>query len=145
MAIHSYVQVWVHMVWGTYKHIPVLHRDLRLKLFDHLVERADQIDVTLEKLNVQPEHVHMLYSLPSDKTLGQIAKLFKGESSIWISNAGLIKPEFQWSRGYGAFSVSDSIVETVKHYIRTQDKHHNTQNFTDEYIGWAKRYGVYDD
>lgn len=144
MAIHSHVMIWVHMVWGTYKHDRILSRDLRSKIFDHLVSEAEEIGVAIEKLNVQPEHIHVLFPLPSGKAVDQIAKSFKGESSRWINENGLIAGRFQWQRGYGAFSVSASQLSVVKNYIQSQDEHHRRKSFAEEYREWVQRYGVWD-
>jgi hypothetical protein len=38
----------------------------------------------------------------------------------------------QWQRGYGAFSVSQSMVSTVRQYTANQREHHRTQDFKQE-------------
>ncbi len=41
--------------------------------------------------------------------------------------------DFQWQSGYGAFSVSHSLVDVLDHYIRNQPKHHAKMAFKEEY------------
>ena len=93
-------------------------------------------------MNIQPDHVHMLLSLPSDKTIAKIAKDLKGESSNWINENKFIPGKFRWQRGYGAFSVSVSQLEIVKQYINNQDKHHRKKSFQEEYDEWCVKYGI---
>jgi hypothetical protein len=50
--------------------------------------------------------------------------------------------EFPWQNGYGAFSVSQSNVEGVKLYIATQEEHHRTQTFQDEFRLFLERHGL---
>ncbi len=145
MAIHSHVKVWVHLIWDTHKRERMLHRDLRLTLFDHLVNQSEELEIVIEKLNIQPEHVHMLFPLPSDVALARVVKSLKGESSSWINENSLVKGKFSWQRGYGSYSVSASQLERVKRYIRNQDVHHRRHTFQEEYEDWAKRYGVFDE
>jgi len=96
-------------------------------------------------MNIQPEHVHILHNLPSDKTMAEIAQSLKGECSKWINDNDFLKGKFRWQRGYGAYSVSASQVEVVEKYIKNQDEHHKRKSFQEEYKEWAIQYGVWDD
>jgi hypothetical protein len=79
-------------------------------------------------------------------SLSKVVEELKKESSKWAKE--VIHPRFYWQNGYGAFSVSPSNVEQVKAYIRSQDKHHRTMTFQDEFrellrrhdIEWDERY-----
>jgi putative transposase len=145
MATHSKVRIYIHLVWGTLNHDRFLTTDLRLKIFQHLVERAKELNIIIVKMNIQPEHVHILLLLPSDKTIADIAKNLKGECSNWINDNNFIQGKFNWQRGYGAFSVSASQFEKVENYIKNQDEHHKRQTFAEEYKEWAVQYGVWYD
>jgi REP element-mobilizing transposase RayT len=145
MATHSHVRVYIHLVWGTYKRERVLNPDIRLKLFDHLTERADVLGMLIEKMYIQPEHLHILYQQPLDKTLPEIPKNLKGESSHWINDQNFFREKFRWQRGYGAYSVSESLVDPVKYYIENQEEHHRRKTFVEEYKEWAMKYGVWND
>lgn len=138
---HSFVKNWIHLIWTTKNRERNLHVDLRVALFNHLVEKAEELNILIEKINVQPEHIHLLFNLPSDKKLKDMVKQLKGESSRWINENGLVQDRFQWQRGYGAFSVSASQIETVKNYIHNQDEHHRRRTFTEEYDMFNKKYG----
>ena len=41
--------------------------------------------------------------------------------------------KFKWKSGYGAFSVSHSLVNVVDQYIRNQAKYHAKMAFKEEY------------
>ncbi|MDM8524015.1 hypothetical protein QUF80_11665 [Desulfococcaceae bacterium HSG8] len=45
-------------------------------------------------------------------------------------------------RGYGAFSVSQSVVSDVAKYIATQEDHHRKRTFTEEYEKFITAYGM---
>jgi len=49
---------------------------------------------------------------------------------------------FAWQDGYGAFTVSESQVETVQACIRNQAEHHRTKSFADEYRALLERHHV---
>jgi putative transposase len=44
--------------------------------------------------------------------------------------------------GYGAFSVSASNVEAVRHYIEHQAEHHSRHSFEDEFVSLLRKSGV---
>jgi putative transposase len=145
MALHSKVKIYVHTIWGTLNHERTLNQDLRLNIFQHLVERADELNITLNKMNIQPEHIHVLLELPSSTSIAEIAKNLKGECTNWINNNDLIQGKFRWQRGYGAYSVSASQIYKVEEYIKIQDGHHKRKTFQEEYKEWTIQYGVWDD
>jgi len=144
VAVHSRVKIYIHLIWGTYKHERILDHDLRLKIYEHIMKKSEESKIIIFKMNIQPEHVHMLISLASDRTIASIAKDIKGESSHWINSNHLAEREIHWQRGYGAYSVSQSQVEAVEDYIKYQDKHHKREPFEEEYKRWADQYGVWD-
>ena len=139
MAIHSKVKIWVHLVWGTHNHEKTLTKELSKMLYQHLIGRANEENIHIEKLHIRPEHLHILFALPSSKAIEDIARLLKGEASHWINDNNL---SLKWQRGYGAFSVSASQLGKVKNYIANQDKHHRVKTFTEEYDEWKIKYNM---
>jgi REP element-mobilizing transposase RayT len=95
------------------------------------------------KINyVNPDHVHTLIDLPTNKSIEDVVKLVKGDSSHWINENRLLRGRFGWSRGYGAFSVSHSDVEKVASYIARQEEHHRRKSFSAEFELFIKKYGL---
>lgn len=50
--------------------------------------------------------------------------------------------KFEWQEGYGVFSYSKSHIDAVYKYIANQEKHHQKQNFKDEYLSFLDKYNV---
>ncbi|MBC8259077.1 MAG: IS200/IS605 family transposase [SAR324 cluster bacterium] len=142
MAVHSYVKLWVHLIWTTHGRKRQLTSELRPKLFRHMLDYAQHEKLDFERINVQPEHVHVLINLASDTSVMTVAKKIKGESSHWINENRMTAGRFRWQRGYGAFSVSASQVELVKKYIENQEQHHLRHSFEEEYRDWLQNYGM---
>lgn len=63
----------------------------------------------------------------------------KANSSRWLANNG---GEFEWQKGYGAFSVSPSQLPSVQSYIRNQPEHHRRRNFEEEFRALLDKSGV---
>ncbi len=60
-------------------------------------------------------------------------QLIKGESSYWINKNNLCKQKFEWQEEYFAVSVSESMVDNVREYIKNQEEHHKEKTFQQEY------------
>ncbi len=145
MAIHSRVKIWIYFIWRTHNHAKIITKEIGQKIFAHLIEKAKEEKIHIEQLHLRPEHVHMLFELPSTKTMEDTARIFKGESSHWINENNIIRSKFRWQRGYGAFSVSACQLDKVKYYIKTQNEHHSLKSFSEEYEEWCRIYGIHSD
>lgn len=67
--------------------------------------------------------------------------LIKGESSSWINKNNLCSDKFGWQDQYFAISVSQSVVNRVRDYIRNQENHHKGKDFQLEYDRIVKAHG----
>jgi len=53
----------------------------------------------------------------------------------------LCAQKFVWQDEYFAVSVSESIVEKVRAYIRNQEEHHKKKTFQEEYDEFIEKFG----
>ena len=72
----------------------------------------------------------------------QLIEEIKKASSKWIKTLDARYGGFFWQRGYGAFSVSPSQLEAVMEYVDTQQEHHRTRTFQEEYRELLRRHGM---
>jgi putative transposase len=82
------------------------------------------------------DHVHLLIILPTTMTMANAIRIFKANSSRWLS------PTFEWQQGYGVFAVSASNRDKVRSYIANQEKHHRRRTFEEEFLILLKSAGV---
>ena len=61
-------------------------------------------------------------------------RVIKSNSSKYINENNWTFGNFQWQRGYGAFSYSKSQVDKVVKYILNQKRHHEKESFQEEYV-----------
>ncbi len=66
----------------------------------------------------------------------------KANATGWMHDVFPALEDFSWQRGYGAFTVSQSNVEQVGHYIAKQKEHHARLSFRDEFIRFLKVNGI---
>lgn len=88
------------------------------------------------------DHIHMLTTLPRDRTVADLVKAVKATSSHWLRTDKEGYRHFAWQSGYAAFSVSQSVVGQTKEYIARQAEHHRRRTTREEYVAFLNRYNV---
>ena len=63
-------------------------------------------------------------------------------SSKWVKTQSPDLPAFSWQRGYGCFSVGPSDLDSLRSYIDSQEAHHKTRTFQDEYRKFLEKHGI---
>ena len=88
------------------------------------------------------DHIHILTSLPKTMALTDFVRVIKADSSKWMKQIDSHYSNFSWQEGYGAFSVSPSLIEKTTNYIRNQAEHHKKRTFREEYKLFLEAYGI---
>ena len=84
--------------------------------------------------------IHVFSSLSNNIAFSNLIGRLKGASSKRLKEKGL--HGFGWQNGYGAFSVSESNVESVTAYIVNQPEHHKKFSYQEEIREIFKRHRV---
>ena len=112
-----------HLVWCPKYRRPVLVKPVDHRLKAMLQQKADELQMTIHRLEVMPDHVHLF--VESDPTLcvAEIVNRLKGFTSHTL------REEFPflrsrlptlWSRSYYAGSVGSVSEAVVRKYIESQ-------------------------
>jgi REP element-mobilizing transposase RayT len=88
------------------------------------------------------DHIHILARLSPTLAVADVIRDVKANSSKWINEQPEVKSVFEWQKGYGAFTVSYSLLGAVETYIQNQEKHHRKKSFQDEYIDLLRRHNI---
>ena len=137
----SFVKIWVHAVWGTKNKYGYFNTEKKHQLIEFIKHYAREKSIFIDSINGSKEHLHCLISLSNEQNIANTIKLIKGASSNWINKTQLIKTKFQWAEDYFAVSVSESMVDKVRNYIKNQEEHHKTKSFDEEYKEFMSKYG----
>lgn len=137
-----FIKVYIHFVWSTKNRFPFLNSlELREKMWKHIKENGKEKGIFIDFVNGYSDHCHCLVSLKSDQTIQKVIQMIKGESAFWFNNQNFIPEKFGWQDEYFAVSVSESMIENVRNYIRNQETHHSKKSFDDEYNKMIDVYG----
>ena len=138
----SFVNIWVHVVWGTRRREPLLEKSVRYDIFNHIRQNAKSKGIHVDFINGYVDHVHCLISMNAKQDIATIVQALKGESSHWVNNkTALLKHRLEWCEDYYAVSVGASGLDAVREYIRNQEAHHGKKTFADECEEFMRIYG----
>ena len=131
----SYTNLIYHLVYSTKNRELLITNDLQPRLYDYIggmIRTRGGISLAIGGMS---DHVHILAKLKPDKALSDVLHDLKANSTGWMQDVFPEMKAFTWQRSYGAFTVSNSQVEIVRHYIVHQEEHHRKHGiFRDEFI-----------
>ena len=139
---NTYTQLYTHIVFHT-KSTGIVMRDEDLgrvfKYIGGIIRSEGSIPFAVGGV---VDHIHILMTLPKTVTMSDFVRVIKAKSSKWLKSVDSCYESFQWQEGYGAFSVSPSVMERTKNYIFGQAEHHKTKSYHDEYCETLDAYGI---
>jgi putative transposase len=142
MSHHSYARIWLHLMWATLRRELLLHPQAASALSEHLYKQAADNGIFMKRNHVEGDHVHAVVDLPTGKTLEDVIRILKGESSHWINMSELLSGTFHWGRGYAAFSVSQSSLDRLCAFLDEQERYHLDVSAVDEFREFARLHGL---
>ncbi len=104
-----------------------------------IIRKTESIPIIV---NGMSDHIHILCSLPKTIALSDFVRTIKSESSRWVKGIDKHYAKFAWQEGYGAFSVSPTLLEKTENYIQNQQEHHKKRSSIDEYKLFLEAHGV---
>jgi REP element-mobilizing transposase RayT len=138
----SLVKNLIHLVYSTKCRQPWISPEHRAGLYAYQAGIFKEWESPALLIGGVEDHVHALFSLSKNHALKKIVEEVKKGSSKWMKTEGPRIADFYWQAGYGAFSVSQSNVESVFRYIQNQEEHHRKITFQDELRELFLRHGV---
>jgi REP element-mobilizing transposase RayT len=140
----TFTNLLYHVIFSTKHREPMIAADWQDELYGYIGGIVRNRRGILLAAGGIPDHVHLLVKLPADLALSDLVRGVKAISSKWRHDSG--HPAFAWQTGYGGFSVSQSMTETVSTYIHRQPDHRRARSFQEEFVDFLRKHGVeYDD
>jgi len=140
----SVAKVALHIVFSTKNRKPWLKNlNLRNELYAYMATiLKNNVDSPAILIGGIEDHVHILCLLSRKFAIMKVVQETKTETSKWIKKQAGECRNFAWQGGYGAFSVSESNIQSVKQYIKNQEEHHRRMTFKDEFRTLCQRHGI---
>jgi putative transposase len=139
---NTYTQLNIHVVFAVQGRENILPSGLRPELFKYISGILTNINQFSLAVNGYKDHVHIFFEMLPDKSLSEIVRIVKANSSKWINKNKFIPGHFAWHEGYGGFSYSRSQRDNVIKYIMKQEEHHYQKTFRDEYLEMLRSFDI---
>jgi putative transposase len=131
-STHS--NILLHIIYITKNRCKVIADEWRSELFSYIGGTVhDHKAILLEAGGVE-DHIHLLIRSHPSFAISDTVRLIKANSSRWVNDHRKLNARFEWQKGYGVFSVSQSGRQAIASYIQNQRQHHQKQTFEQEYL-----------
>ena len=138
----SFTNLLYHLIFSTKDRRPLITVDYQPRLYNYIGGIIRNTGGISLGINGMDDHVHVLAKLRPDRALSDVLRDLKANASGWMHDIFPSLPDFCWQRGYAAFTVSQSHVKQVQHYIAAQKEHHHKISFRDEFILFLRANGI---
>jgi REP element-mobilizing transposase RayT len=138
----SFASLSCHIVFSTKNRLPMIAPELQPRLFAYFGGILPEKKCVLLAAGGVEDHVHLLVSLGREVSVAEVVRLLKANSSKWLHETEPSLQAFAWQAGYGAFSVSQSNLDVVKHYLANQAEHHRGRTFQEEFLEFLRRHQI---
>lgn len=136
---HTYAQNVVHVVFSTKGRLKAIDHEFQPKLRAYIAGICKRAGIYLHSAGGMEDHLHLLIQVPAVLSLSKAVATIKSNSSRWANEEG---HGLAWQQGYGAFSVSASVIPVVDRCIQNQEEHHKKISFDEEFVALLKKHGV---
>jgi putative transposase len=111
-----------HLIWCTKYRRKLLIGEIEDRLKILLVGKAEEIDVSIETMEVMPDHVHLFVKSTPVNSPHYIVQQLKGYTSHTLHKEFPLKKKVPtlWTRSYYCESIGHISAETVTRYIEDQ-------------------------
>ena len=116
-----------HIVWTPKYRFRVLQGNVKESVEHKLRTLCEWKRLEVIEMNVRPDHVHMVLSVPPKRSISEVIGLLKGKTAIMIFKQypGLKKRPYWgnhfWARGYCSSTVGLD-EEMIRKYVKYQEK-----------------------
>jgi REP element-mobilizing transposase RayT len=138
----SLSSILIHLIFSTKNREPFLVPEIETELYPFIASIFKAVKSPVLIINGTSDHLHTLFSLSRVITVADIVEEVKTGSSKWLKTKGRGFRNFHWQSGYGAFSIGQSQIPTLKKYIARQKQHHRVVTFQDEYRKFLRAYDL---
>ena len=131
---NTYTQLYIHLVFSPKNRDSLIKKAWKEDLEKYITGIVQKQNHKLLAIGSMPDHIHTFIGYNVNQTIPDLVENIKTSSNAWVKEQKLSKFQFEWQRGYGAFSHSKSQIDTVCQYILNQETHHAKKTFKEEYL-----------
>ena len=122
---HSVYNISYHLIWCPKYRRKVLVDGVDERLKELLLEKAAELGITIEKIEVMPDHVHLFVKSTPTLAVHFIVNQMKGYTSVVLRREfAKLKSRLPtlWTRSYYCETIGHISEDTIIRYIEDQKK-----------------------
>lgn len=132
MSHKSYTRIWIHLLFSTKNTQPLIPLAAYQLIQTHLRAQLSECGCSTVSTAIAADHVHLLFRQNEQRSVTEIAKIAKGNTSHWINKNEITPDRFAWQEGFYAFSLDDQSAAILKSQLLYHSEHHSNKNFLQE-------------
>ena len=106
---NTYTQLYFHIVFAVKGRNNLISINWEEELYKYITGIISNKNQKLMIVNGMPNHIHLLIGTKPNCNLSDLVRDLKANSSKWINEKRFVRGKFEWQRGFGAFTVSQSV------------------------------------
>jgi REP element-mobilizing transposase RayT len=139
---NTFTQIYIQLVFAVEGRQSLIQNQFKDLLYKTMTGIVQQRGHKLIAINGMPDHVHLLVGLRPDVSLSDLVRDVKAFSSKHVNDEHWVRGRFRWQEGFGGFSYSRSQLSSVIRYIDSQEQHHRSRAFKQEYLELLRKFEV---
>ena len=115
-----------HMVWVTKYRKEIFDTEMKQNALKQIIlSEASDHEIDIQELEIMPDHVHLLFSIPPKLSISNVARILKGRSAyLYFQQFPETKSSLWgghlWSGSYFVSSTGSVTLDIIKEYIQNQ-------------------------
>lgn len=139
---NTYTQIHLHFIFAVKYREGIILPSFKAEIEKYMSIIIQKNNHKVLIINSMPDHVHILIGMRPNQSISTLVQEVKSSSSKWLNDKKYLKGHFEWQEGYGAFSYGKSQIKNVMKYVETQQEHHRTKNFKEEYKAFLEIFEI---
>lgn len=139
---NTYTQLYIQFVFSVKGRQNLIREPFRKELEKVMCGIVDNHKCKTYAIYCNPDHTHMFVGMHPDISPSKLMEQVKSGSSKWVNEKRFVAGQFNWQKGFGAFTYSKSHIDRVVKYVLNQPQHHKNQSFKDEYLLLLEKFDV---
>jgi putative transposase len=139
---NTYTQCYFHLVFAVKNRDSLVKKEWKNELEMYITGIVQNHRHKMLAIGSMWDHIHILIGYNVNQLIPDLVEEIKTSSNSWIKAKRLSKFNFEWQKGYGAFTHSHSQIDSVVKYILTQEEHHKKRPFKEEYLEMLEKNNV---
>lgn len=119
---NTYTKLYIQIVFAVKGRASLIREEFRDELQKYMTGIIQNKKQKLYAIYCMPDHVHIFVSMGPELAISDLVRDVKANATSFINDKRWIEGHFEWQRGFGAFSYSESQVQAVVNYVLNQRK-----------------------